>query len=49
MILAGGLNADNINEVKKLNFYAFDVSSGVESSKGKKDKEKIEEFLRRVK
>lgn len=49
IILAGGLTCSNINEVKDLGFYALDVSSGVESSRGKKDKKKIEEFLRSVK
>ncbi|WP_458699650.1 phosphoribosylanthranilate isomerase [Sulfurospirillum sp. 1307] len=49
MILAGGLNIDNINEVKDMGFYALDVSSGVEKSPGKKDSKKIEEFVKRVK
>lgn len=48
-IIAGGLNIDNINEVKKHNFYAIDVSSGVEKEKGIKDKEKMIELIRRVK
>ncbi len=48
-ILAGGLNLDNINEVKKYNFFAVDVSSGVEKEKGIKDKEKMREFIRRAK
>lgn len=46
IILAGGLNNDNIEEVKKLDFYGLDVSSGVELKKGKKDAKKIFEFLR---
>jgi len=49
IILAGGLTCSNIAEVKNLGFYALDVSSGVELSKGKKDKEKIFEFLRKSK
>ena len=49
IILAGGLNAQNIEELKSFNFYGFDVSSGVEESKGKKDSKKIIEFLQRVK
>jgi len=49
IILAGGLTCDNIDEVKALGFYALDVSSGVEKEKGKKDREKIFEFLRKSK
>jgi len=49
IILAGGLTCDNLLEVKELGFYGLDVSSGVELAKGKKDKEKIFEFLRKSK
>lgn len=49
IILAGGLSAANVEEVKKLNFYGLDVSSGVELSKGKKDCNKIQEFIQKVK
>ena len=49
IILAGGLSCDNIDEVKNLGFYGLDVSSGVELTKGKKDREKIFEFLRKSK
>lgn len=49
IILAGGLDADNLAEVKELGFYAYDVSSGVEVEKGKKDKKKIEEFIKEAK
>ena len=49
IILAGGLNSHNLDEVKKYNFYGFDVSSGVEKTKGKKDTQKMEAFIRKVK
>lgn len=49
IILAGGLNAQNIDELKSFDFYGFDVSSGVEKIKGKKDSKKIIEFLQRAK
>ena len=48
IILAGGLNAQNVKELKGFNFYSLDVSSGVEESKGKKSKQKINEFIRSV-
>ncbi len=46
LILAGGLTASNLKELKGYNFYGVDVSSGVEASKGKKDKEKMKEFVK---
>ena len=43
--LAGGLNADNVEDaVKRLSPFAVDVSSGVET-KGEKDEKKIEGFI----
>ncbi len=45
MIIAGGLNAHNLQELKGYNFFGVDVSSGVEASKGKKDKTKMMEFV----
>ena len=45
IILAGGLNANNLEELKGYNFYSLDVSSGVEVKKGLKDKQKIINFI----
>lgn len=45
IILAGGLNIQNIEELKGYNFYALDISSGVELKKGIKSKQKMIEFI----
>ena len=46
IILVDGLNSDAITDViKQINLYAVDISSGVESSKGVKDINKIKRFL----
>jgi len=49
IILAGGLTPENLEEVKQFGFYGVDVSSGVESVKGKKDPKKVERFIRHAK
>ena len=49
LILAGGLTPDNIEEaIKTTQAFAVDVSGGVESAKGIKDQQRIEQFMQGV-
>jgi len=49
IILAGGLTPGNItNAIKQASVYAVDLSSGVESSPGIKDKQKIMQLMNEV-
>ncbi|WP_044874986.1 phosphoribosylanthranilate isomerase [Pseudomonas sp. LFM046] len=49
LVLAGGLTPENVGEaVRQVRPYAVDVSGGVEASKGIKDAEKIQSFIRRA-
>ncbi len=46
-LLAGGLNAENVGEaIKKTHPWGVDASSGVESSPGHKDHEKLKLFIK---
>jgi phosphoribosylanthranilate isomerase len=50
IILAGGLNPNNISDaIKQTSVYAFDLSSGVESQPGIKDKQKVIQLFMNIK
>jgi len=49
IILAGGLDETNVRSLQKYGFYGVDVSSGVEASKGKKDFDKVKQFINNAK
>lgn len=49
IILAGGLSPENVHETQTYGFYGLDVSSGVERSKGVKDTQKVQAFIKAVK
>ena len=47
LVLSGGLNPENVaRAIETVQPYAVDVSSGVESSPGKKDHAKLRDFIR---
>ncbi len=50
VILAGGLNLENIEDViKNVSIYGVDVCRGVEKENGIKSPEKVKNFIRRIK
>lgn len=49
IILAGGLDPDNVASLKPYGFYGVDVSSGVEASYGKKSPERVRTFIAQAK
>jgi len=49
VVLAGGLTAKNVKQaIEMVHPFAVDVSSGVESAPGIKDKDKVSEFMSQV-
>ncbi len=49
IIIAGGLRPENVTELAGYGFFACDVSSGTEASKGRKDPDKIRKFVANAK
>lgn len=49
IILAGGLDAQNVATTHDLSIYGVDVSGGIESAKGIKDSAKMRSFMKAVK
>ena len=45
IIVAGGINPENIQDARKTYAWTLDVSSGVEASKGKKDPQKLKDLF----
>lgn len=45
-ILAGGLEVKNLKELNGFGFYGVDVSSAIEIQKGKKDRQKMIDFVK---
>lgn len=49
VFLAGGIRPDNVKDaIENINPYGIDLCSGVEASKGVKDKQKLENLMKQV-
>jgi phosphoribosylanthranilate isomerase len=49
VILSGGLKPDNVAKaIRRVRPYAVDVSSGIETTPGIKDKQKLKAFMKAV-
>ena len=48
LILSGGINASNVREAYEMGLYGIDISSGVETSPGKKDHEKMRKLFEMI-
>ena len=49
IILAGGLDSTNVSALNEYGFFGVDVSSGVEISHGKKEAQKVRDFINNAK
>jgi phosphoribosylanthranilate isomerase len=48
VFLAGGINPENVRQAIELGVYGIDVCSGIESSPGKKDHEKMKKLFENI-
>lgn len=49
LIVAGGINPDNVSQlIEQVELFGIDVGSGVESSPGKKDENKVKQLVEKV-
>ncbi|MFW6134148.1 MAG: phosphoribosylanthranilate isomerase [Elusimicrobiota bacterium] len=48
LIAAGGINQYNVDKILRYNIFGVDVASGSEDTQGKKDKQKINKIVSRV-
>ncbi len=48
LFVAGGISQDNVNQIKDLGVYGVDLVSSIEKYPGKKDVNRMREFMKRV-